>query len=323
MARTRTARILSFTPARRASATPPPPGGRSDPRITKRRTPIGGLEIAVPFDRPRLLPNRRARAGPERDEPSSNPRAGEDTSRAHDPTALAVLPHLYGPDPQRLARFPRDVQTRVQFLLRGRAGAIVRTVVGRRGRTAPALQSLGDLDTYRTIMGAWTWTCLFQAVRDTRSYEAGLDAGLLLLRVAEQHHAHLSRREFAAHRKQLYWFILEMLDRLDRWDAYLETWARVRAYTAYASPAWPDARQQYGAELTPYILREDAGGLKLHFLWITRHRKAVIERKMARQRRGQQLGHVWHATQDELSDDELRERLAWVARQAREASWRC
>ena len=34
--------------------------------------------------------------------------------------------------------------------------------------------------------------CLFHAVRDTRSYEAGLDAGLLLPRVAEQHHAHIT-----------------------------------------------------------------------------------------------------------------------------------
>ena len=30
-----------------------------------------------------------------------------------------------------------------------------------------------------------------------------------------------------------------------------------------------------------------------------------------------------HATQDELSANELRGRLAWVARQPRETSWRC
>ena len=171
-------------------------------------------------------------------------------------------------------------------------------------------------------MEAWTWTCLFQAVRETRSYEAGLDAGLLLLRVAERHHARLSRREFAAHRKQLYWFILEMLDRLDRWEAYLATWARVRARTGYAYRVGREARQQHGAQLTPFILREDAHGLTVHFLWLTRYRKAVIERKVARRRRGQKLGNLWHATQDELSAAELRESLRWSAQRARDASVR-
>ncbi len=254
MARTLTARIISFARlARRASADPPPSGGRSGPHVTTRRTPTGGLEIALTFDLEHLLHllhTRRATEGPERAEPSRDQRGQEDTSRAHDGPALEVLPHLFGDDPHRVARFPRDVQTHAHFLLRGRAGAIVSTVVGRRARDAPALQSLGDLHTYRTMMGTWTWMYLFQAVRDTRSYEAGLDAGLLLLRVAEQHHAHLSRREFAAHRTQLYWFILEMLDRLDWWDAYLATWARVRAHTTYARTEHPSARQRHGAQLS-------------------------------------------------------------------------
>ncbi len=322
MVSAQTGRILPFArPDRRARATRPPLGGRSDPRATTRRMPTGALKTTVTFDLPDLRPQRPARECPKRDAASSDQRASEDTSRAHDPTALDVLPHLYGRDPHRPARFARDVQTQVQFLLRGRAGAIVSTVVGRRGRDAPALQSLGDLHTYRTIMGAWTWACLFQAVRETRSYEAGLDAGLLLLRVAERHHARLSRREFAAHRQQLYWFILEMLDRLDRWEAYLATWVRVRARTGYADRVGLEARQLYGAQLTPYVLREDARGLTVHFLWMTRYRKGVIERKAGRQRRGQKLGNAWHATQDELSDAELRERVAWVACQARAASW--
>ena len=101
---------------------------------------------------------------------------------------------------------------------------------------------------------------------------------------------------------------------------YLATWARVRAHTAYALTERPEARQQYGAALTPYILSEDAHGLTVHFLWLTRYRKAVIERKVERQRRGQKLGNLWHATQDELSAAELREALQWSAQRAREAS---
>ena len=93
-----------------------------------------------------------------------------------------------------------------------------------------------------------------------------------------------------------------MLDRFDRWDAYLKTWAQVRAHTTYALTVHPSARQRHGAALTPYVLREDAGGLMVHFLWLTRDRKTVIERKVRRRRRGQKLGQVWHGTQAELSD---------------------
>ena len=42
-----------------------------------------------------------------------------------------VLPTLFGAD-QRVARFPRDVQTHARFLLRGRAGALMHLVLGQR-----------------------------------------------------------------------------------------------------------------------------------------------------------------------------------------------
>ena len=259
----------------------------------------------------RKRPRRRAQ-NTRKGTPSSGPRTETEASRAHDPAALDILPHLYGRDPQRLARFSRDVQTSVHFLLRGRAGALMHLVLGQQRRTDGPLMSLGDLVTYRSVMEAGTWVGLLQAVRDTRSYEAGLDAGLLLLRVTDLHQAQLSGLQRATHRKWLCWFVLEMLDRLDLWDAYLKTWARMRAHTTYPLTVHPIARQRHGATLTPYVLHEDVRVIMVHFLWLTRHRKAVIERKVQRQRQGQKLGNVWHGTQAELSDDELRERLVWI-----------
>ncbi len=211
------------------------------------------------------------------------------------------------------------MQTNANFLLRGRAGATVSTIAG---HDTPALKSLGDLRTYRTIMADETWGWLLRAVRATRAYQTGLDAGLLLLRVVELHQPHLSRQEVAGHRRQLYWFILDMLDRLDQWDVYLATWACVRAHTAETLTYQACARHRHGARLAPFILEEDAGDLTVHFLWPTLHRRELIERKVARQRRGQKLGNIKHATQDALTTDELRVRLAWVARQARDIpSW--
>ncbi len=44
--------------------------------------------------------------------------------------------------------------------------------------------------------------------------------------------------------------------------------------------------------MTPFILGEDVGGLRVHALYLTLHRKAVIERKLDRQRRGAKLGNL-------------------------------
>ncbi len=90
----------------------------------------------------------------------------------------------------------------------------------------------------------------------------------------------------------------------------------MRTHTTYAHGLHTTARDD--ARLAPFILREDARGLTVHFLWLIQHRKAVIERKLRRQRRGARLGRVWHASQAELSDQDIRERLEAVAQRARE-----
>ena len=295
--------------------------------------PSGDSEVhlATSTDRARILTfprrtsagsvsPRREREGPQRDERSRGPCDRADTARAHDTTLLETLHKLVGGDATRLAQFERDVLTHVHFLLRGRAGLIVRTVVGRRSGGVVPLQSLSDLSSYRAVMETGTWATLAQAVLATRSYEAGLDAGLLLLRVTALHDEHLTEQERATHRTQLYWFILELLDRLDRWDAYLSLWAYLRAHTTYAHTLQSTARDD--ARLAPFMLGEDAGGLQVHFLSLLHARQALIERKLRRQRRGARLGNLRHATQDALSDAEIRERLQAVVQRAREASHR-
>ena len=72
--------------------------------------------------------------------------------------------------------------------------------------------------------------------------------------------------------------------------------------------------------LTPFILGEQGGVMRVHFLYLTLHRKAVIERKLDRQRRGGKLGNLQHAPQDELSDAEIRKRFEAVVELAREAA---
>ncbi len=177
-----------------------------------------------------------------------------------------------------------------------------------------------DLATYRALLAYPWWSLIREAIIDTRSYDRGLDAGLRLLSHTDTYRDVLAPRELEAHVTTLSLFVLEMLDRLDDWEGYLATWHLLRTHTSCRLTYERGARLTHGPRLTPFILGEDAGGLRVHHLYLTAHRKAVIERKLDRQRRGAKLGNLWHATQNELSAAEIRERLEAVAQLAREAA---
>ncbi len=177
---------------------------------------------------------------------------------------------------------------------------------------ATALTARLDLSSYRRIMAVPTWGFVLQAIIATRSYAKGLEAGLLLLRFTEENRERLAPTEFESNRADLYCFLLDMLDRLYQWEAYLAAWGQIRAHTAYALSYSPQARLAE-TDMAPFILRRDPETLWVHFLWPTVYRKAVIERKVQAKRQRKRLGNLWHHPQDELSDEELHRRLEWVA----------
>ncbi len=92
-----------------------------------------------------------------------------------------------------------------------------------------------DVRSYRRIMAQPTWDILVEAVIATRSYANGLEAGLRLLRFAAAHQEHLAPTEFDANMADLYAFLLDMLDRSDQWEAYLESWEQLRTPTMRAA----------------------------------------------------------------------------------------
>ncbi len=156
---------------------------------------------------------------------------------------------------------------------------------------AVGLAARRDLSTYRRIMTEPTWEFITEAVIATRAYETGLEAGLLLLRFTEDHRDELTPPEFEGNMVRVYGFVLEMLDRLDQWDAYLAAWAQIRTRTSYTIPE--DLRSPVETMgMTPYVMRRDRDALWVHFLWPTQYRKAVIERKVRAKRQGRRLGNL-------------------------------
>ena len=187
------------------------------------------------------------------------------------------------------------------------AGTLGRLVGDDATRDSGLTQRL-DLSLYRRIMADATWDFVVEATTATRSYETGLEAGLLLLRFAETHRADVSPTVFEDHMMRLYSFVLDMLDRLDQWDTYLDAWAQIRANTNYAVPERRDVPVE-AMGMAPFILRRDPETLWVHFLWELAYRKAVIERKVEARRQGRRLGNLLHHPPDELSEQELRRRV--------------
>ena len=199
------------------------------------------------------------------------------------------------------------------------ARALARTTAGLADPITALTRRL-DLTTYRAILAYPWWTLIRQAMVNTRSYEQGLAAGVQLLGHTEAYRDSLPVREIEQHVITLGGFMLEMLDRLDDWEAYLDVWHLLRTHTACGLTYNRAAAVSHGRRMTPFILGHHPGYLRVHFLYLTLHRKAVIERKLDRQRRGAKLGNCWHVTQDELSDAEIRERLEAVAQLAQEVA---
>jgi hypothetical protein len=168
------------------------------------------------------------------------------------------------------------------------------------------------LHTFRALLSYPTWNYVRQAAINTRSYQTGLDGALILLRAADEYKPMLTPKEHARCMQDIFQFILTCLDKLDRWEEYLQAWEQIRRNTNYAMTYNRSARQTHGERIEPFVLGEDRRTLYVHFLYFTSHRKSLIERKLERKRRGQKIGNLLHARPDELTVQDIEARLAWL-----------
>lgn len=177
---------------------------------------------------------------------------------------------------------------------------------------ATILKECLNIKKYRTILSYPTWDLIQKAVISTRSYQESLDAGLLLLKYTELNKDRLTEHEFEENIKKLFYFILEMLDRLDQWEEYIETWESVRKNTKLSLTYTKNSLQTHGIRMKPFIMKEDEERLYVHFLWTTLYRKELICRKIDKKKKGRKIGNLTHASQNELSNEEIQKRFEWI-----------
>jgi hypothetical protein len=176
-----------------------------------------------------------------------------------------------------------------------------------------------DFAKYRKIMSYPVWNYIRQAIVSTRAYEEGLNAGLLLLDLTEEYRQQLDAKEYEKNLIMLYYHILDMLDRADRWEEYLNVWEQIRENTNFAMTYTLDSRFRHGERIAPFILRTGPDFLYVHFLYIGSHRKEVITRKLNKKKSGDKTKHLLHARQEDLSEAEIKRRLDWIIRIANSA----
>lgn len=169
-----------------------------------------------------------------------------------------------------------------------------------------------SLDQIRKLTAYPTWNYITEIVIKTRAYEQALTATSVFIQIVEKNKDDLASDEFEKMMSRLCIFILDMLDRLDYWEEYLNVWNQLRENTSFSMTYNPSVLDHSKQRISPYIIKKDQNFLYVHFLYFKSHRKDIIERKLKRKQQGKKLGNQFHTSQADLSMDEKRERFNWM-----------
>ena len=194
----------------------------------------------------------------------------------------------------------------------------------------PAADPL-DWESYCVTMDDATWKALWRDIEATQAYDDGLEAGFRLLQATQQHRVQLGPRGYRSNQILLYRTILSMLDKADRWDAYLAAWETIRAQTSECLPMRGDAMMGGDLRLAPFVRRADGGfgapplpygapfpkTIAVHFLYPQLRRKTMIERKLAQERAGKLSADRRPLGRNALSAEAIQARLVEIRESAR------
>ena len=187
-----------------------------------------------------------------------------------------------------------------------------------------------DWETYRVTMGDSTWKRLCREIDVMQAYDDGLEAGLRLLQAAQHHRERLGGRGYQADQILLYRSVLSMLDKAERWEAYLAAWETIRTHTTHCLPLRGKALLEDGARLAPFVRRADGGfgilplpygaapptTIDVHFLHTELRRKTLIEKRMARALAGTLVSDRRPVERDALTGEEIQARLGQIQESA-------
>ncbi len=80
---------------------------------------------------------------------------------------------------------------------------------------------------FKGLLSYPIWNYFRQSISVARAYDQGYATGVHLLNLNEQYKDKLSQKEYSSNMKMLCRLCLEMLDKLDRWEEFLDTFEKI------------------------------------------------------------------------------------------------
>lgn len=140
-----------------------------------------------------------------------------------------------------------------------------------------------DKTSLLTVLDGTIWNYTMQVLDYTRSYEYGLEILTKLLGEVEKEKDSLEIKIYERCLHLIYWKLLDFLDKLDRWEEYIEAWERIYKNVKINGKTF---------QVAPW-------------------RKRCIEGKLEKKRAGKYPGKL-HEQQSELTPEEVQERYEWM-----------
>jgi len=151
------------------------------------------------------------------------------------------------------------------------------------------------------------WNYIIQTFDYTRSYDQGLVFAMRLLAELEKNRKDIPRNKFGKYLYCVWHFIFSNLDKLDRWEDYLLLWKKLESIRIVRARG----TDEIDTGKSVLVRDETIKAFETLFLFLD-HRKAVIERKLEKQKNGARLGNLFHERQTDLTTEEIRERFEWI-----------
>lgn len=208
---------------------------------------------------------------------------------------------------------------------------------GREASFLTDLQRTMTIEKYRKIFGRIYWDSTRRAIRLLGEQEAGIQGIAYLLKLTEIYRNELSEEEIKNNKHKLWSFHLELLDKSDRWEEYIETLEKYKQ-----EPEGKNFQPAHWVRLTPGG-RKDLDSAASHYAWwraaealwenddpraaaLFVSRQSVIQRKIDRRKTGKSFKHLRHKEFKELTDEQYQYRIEvikyWFGEAKKWEDWR-
>jgi hypothetical protein len=166
---------------------------------------------------------------------------------------------------------------------------------------------------FKILMSHPIWLSVRSFVLETKDYENALCVVDILFQYLISKKDVFEKSLHEEYDKNLLRFRLELLDKADRWQEYIDFYNQILNEKPFYSDSYISYRNK-DPILNKYILQKDEKNYYIHFLYFYHHRYEIICRKLTKAQSGKRLGNLYHLQRCDLTEEKLQEKYEWAIR---------